>query len=165
MRLRLFHAAVTPLFGLAFLAPSPAKAACAPLSLCSCTATATGVSFGSYDPTATQATTTTGSVQVHCTLLVAIAGSFSIDLSTGSSNSYSGRTLRNGASKLNYNLFTNNTRSQIWGNGTGGSANVSQTFSGLLIVDQSVNIYGSIGAGQNVPDGSYSDTIIATINY
>lgn len=165
MKLRPVLIAAAPLFGLACLTPSPAEAACAPLSLCSCTTTATGVSFGSYDPTAGQARTTTGNVHVLCTLLVAIAGSFTIDLSTGSSSSYAGRTLRNGASSLRYNLFTDNTRSQIWGNGTGGSANVSQSFTGLLLIDRTATIYGSIAAGQNVPAGTYSDTIIVTVSY
>lgn len=165
MKLHPFLVAAAPLFGLAYLMATPAEAACAPLSLCSCTTTATGVSFGTYDPTASGTRTTTGNVHVFCTLLVAIAGSFTIDLSTGGSNSYSGRTLRNGASSLRYNLFTDNARSQIWGNGTGGSANVSQSFTGLLLIDRTATIYGSIAAGQNVPAGTYSDTIIVTVSY
>jgi spore coat protein U-like protein len=165
MRLRLLHGAVLPLLGLAYWGATPADAACAPLSLCSCTTTATGVSFGSYDPTTTQARTTTGNVQVHCTLLVALAGSFTIDLSTGGSNSYAGRVLRNGASSLRYNLFIDNAFSQIWGNGTGGSANVSQSFAGLLLLDSTSTIYGRIDPSQNVPAGTYSDTIVVTVSY
>jgi spore coat protein U-like protein len=163
--LRPLHVAIMSMLTMACLMPARAEAACAPLSLCSCTTTATGVSFGGYDPTTSRASTTTGNIQVHCTLLVAIAGSFAIDLSTGVSSSYSGRALKSGASSLRYNLFTDNSFSQIWGNGTGGSANVSQSFSGLLLVDSTSTIYGRIDPGQNVPAGTYSDTIVVTVSY
>jgi spore coat protein U-like protein len=148
-----------------FLAPSPARAACSPLSLCSCTVTATAVSFGTYDPLSSAADDSTGTVRVRCTLVVALAGSFTVSLSTGGSGNYAARNLHNGASNLLYNLYTNTTRAQVWGNGTGGSVSVSQTFSGLLAIDRSLTIYGRIPAGQNVPAGTYSDTILVTVTY
>lgn len=148
-----------------FLAPSPARAACSPLSLCSCTVTATAVSFGTYDPLSSVANDSTGTVRVRCILAVALAGSFTVDLSTGGSGSYAARKLHNGASNLLYNLYNSAARTQVWGNGTGGSVSVSQTFSGLLAIDRSLTIYGRIAAGQNVPAGTYSDTILVTVTY
>src|SRR2546430_16372287 len=91
---------VAMLAGTLLLVPSAANAACAPLSLCSCTVTATGVSFGTYTVVNASPTDSTGTIQVHCTLLVALAGSFTVDLSTGLSGTYAQRTLRNGASVL-----------------------------------------------------------------
>ncbi|UIJ46869.1 spore coat U domain-containing protein [Sphingomonas cannabina] len=145
--------------------PSEARAACNPLSLCSCTVTATGVSFGTYNPVSSSANDATGSVRVRCTLLVALAGSFTVDLSTGSSNSYAGRTLRNGTTNLGYNLYTTAARNQIWGNGTGGTVNVVRSFTALLAVDQTITVYGRIPARQNVRAGAYSDTIVVTVTY
>lgn len=147
------------------LAPAPAEAACNPLSLCSCTVTATGVSFGTYNPVAAAANDATGSVRVRCTLLLALAGSYTIDLSAGSSGSYAGRTLRNGANSLGYNLYTTAARNQVWGNNTGGSVNVTRSFTALLVVDQTTTVYGRIPAAQNVPAGTYNDTIIVTVTY
>ena len=71
--------------------------------------------------------------------------------------------LRSGQA-LNYTLYLDAAATQIWGNGTGGSQRV-----GPLVPpnNQSVNvtIFGKIPAGQDVTVGSYTDTIIATINF
>jgi spore coat protein U-like protein len=153
------------LLGAMVLAPQPAHAACNPLSACSCTVTATGVSFGSYDPLSQVDNGSTGAIRVVCTLILALGGSFTIDLSTGASGSYTQRSLKKGASTLAYNLFSDSAYSQIWGNGTGGSTQVSQTFTSLLIVDRTLTVYGRIPAGQNVAAGAYADTIIVTVTY
>ncbi|MBL0914545.1 MAG: spore coat protein U domain-containing protein [Sphingopyxis sp.] len=158
--------AIPLLLGAALLAvPAPAEAACSPLSFCSCTVSATGVSFGSYNMLTATPNDAAGSVRVICTLLLDLAGSFTVDLSTGASNSYGARTMRSGANSLTYNLYTTAGRTQVWGNGTGGSTRVTQSFSGLLLVDRTIPIYGRIPAGQNARAGSYSDTIIVTVTY
>ena len=155
---------VTPL-AIWLFASAPAHAACNPLSLCSCTVSATGVAFGSYNALSASPNDAAGSVRVVCTLLLALNGSFTIDLSTGTSNSYTGRTLRSGANSLVYNLYTSAARTQIWGNGTSSSTRVTQNFAGLLLVDRTVPVYGRIPAGQNARAGAYSDTIIVTVTY
>jgi spore coat protein U-like protein len=165
MNIRHFMFLMAMLAGALMLAPSPAKAACAPLSFCSCTVTATGVSFGNYNVVNASPTDSTGTVRVQCTLLVALAGSFTVDLSTGSSGTYAQRALRNGPAVLDYNLYTDVARTQIWGNGSGGSLRTTRNFTALLSVDQTMTVYGRIRAGQNVPAGSYSDTIIVTVTY
>ena len=165
MNLRHFMFLMAMLAGALVFAPSPAKAACAPLSFCSCTVTATGVSFGNYNVVNASPTDSTGSIRVQFTLLVALAGSFTVDLSTGSSGTYAQRALGNGASVLDYNLYTDVARTQIWGNGSGGSLRITRNFTALLGVDQTVTVYGRIRSGQNVPAGSYSDTIIVTVTY
>ncbi|PNQ03130.1 spore coat U domain-containing protein [Sphingobium sp. SA916] len=146
--------------------PSPAQAACNGLAGCSCTVTATGISFGNYNPLSPTATDATGTINVHCDLLVALAGSYTIDISAGSSGSFAPRTLRRGATALNYNLYTNAARTQIWGNGTGGSVNVTRTVLALLVFNDSVTVYGRIPAGQNVAAGAgYLDTLTVTVTY
>lgn len=147
------------------LAPGSAKAACAPLSLCSCTVSATSLNFGNYDPLSNANDDSTGNIHVRCTLVAALNGSFTVDLSTGDSGSYAARKLINGSSELRYNLYTNSTRNQIWGDGTGGSVRVSRSFAGLLLVDRNITVYGRIDAGQNVPADVYRDTIIVTVTY
>ena len=164
MRWRLYMLAVT-LAGSILLISAPAQAACNPLALCSCTVTTTGVSFGTYNPVSSTANESTGIVRVRCILLAELAGSFTIDLSSGVSGSYMQRTLRNGASSLNYNLYTTAARNQIWGDGTGGSARITRNFAALLLVDDSVTVYGQILAGQNVRAATYSDTITVTVTY
>lgn len=148
-----------------FLTPDKAEATCAPLSLCSCSANTTDISLGNYDPLSVSNVDGSGSVTVTCTLTVALPGSFDIRLNTGSSGSFTARTLRNGGSSLNYNLYTDSGRTSIWGDGSGGSAIVTQSFSSLLFVQRTNTIYARIPGGQNVPAGTYSDTIIVTVVY
>lgn len=147
------------------LGSNPVEAACASLSLCSCTVTATDVTFGMYNPVAVGNTNINGTIRVQCTLLVALAGSYTISLSSGTSGVYNPRTLVNGPFTLSYNLYTTVGHSQIWGDGSGGSSFVTQSFAALLGIDQSVSVYGQIPAMQNVPAGNYNDNITVTVNY
>lgn len=165
MRARLPRLAVPVLLAAFLLAPSRADAACNFLSFCSCTATATGVSFGNYNPVSGDSNESTGSVRVVCTLVAAISGSFTIDLSTGVSGSHAQRTLQNGSWNLAYDLFTTAGHGETWGDGTGGTSNVTHAFTSLLQVDETFTIYGRIPAGQNVAAGPYSDTITITVTY
>jgi spore coat protein U-like protein len=153
------------LLGSLLIAPAPARAACAQFSACSCVVTTTGVSFGNYIPVDPANNDSSGSVRVTCTLLVALAGSYTIDLSTGSSGTYSQRTLKNGASILTYNLYIDAAHSQILGDGSGGSSRITRSFAALLAIDQTTNVYGRIPGAQNVVAGTYSDTVIVTVTY
>jgi spore coat protein U-like protein len=162
MRVRFLGSAIAlPLATLLF--PAPAQAACALLSLCTCTVSASGVNFGSYNPVAIADNDSSGTIRVQCSLVVALGGNYTIQLSKGTSTTYAQRTMANGASTLLYNLYTNNARNQIWGDGTGGSLSVTNSFSALLGVDQTTTVYGRIMAGQNAVAGTYSDTILVTV--
>lgn len=146
--------------------PQAANAACAALSLCACSVSATALSFGDYDPFSSTPNESTATVTVDCLLVVALAGSFDVALSAGSSGSFSQRTLRNASSEtLNYNLYTTTGRTTVWGDGTGGSAIVTPTFSALLAVHRELTVYGRITARQNVRWGPYTDTITVTVTY
>lgn len=166
MTARLRHLVIATLLCIATWAiPQPAQAACAPLSFCSCTVTTTGVAFGSYDPIASVNNDSAGSIRVRCTLLAALAGSYTIALSTGGAPSFDLRRMANGGSLLRYNLYTDAARSQIWGDGTGATQTVTNGFLALLAVDQTTSVYGRIPAGQNVAAGSYADTVVVTITF
>lgn len=147
------------------LLPITARANCDPLSLCSCSVSASGITFGNYDPLASSDTVATGSIDVSCTLTVALPGSYDIALSTGSSGSYSSRMMSNGSTNLNYNLYTSPSYTQVWGDGSGGSSKVNRSFSALLLMNQTTTVYGRIPALQNIAAGAYADTITVTITY
>lgn len=92
-----------------------------------------------------------------------------ISLSQGNSNpNYNPRTLLNGASSMNYNLYLDNAYSTIWGNGSNGTQEFSQTLNcpyNLCTISGGVPVYGSIPALQNVPPGTYTDTITITLQF
>ena len=79
------------------LAPTQGQALCVG---CTCTTTATGMNFGAYNLLSPSNLQSSGSIRVQCTLVLAVAGSYTIELSPGSSGTYAQRTLRNGASSL-----------------------------------------------------------------
>ncbi len=118
-------------------------------------ATISSVNFGSYVGTDAFGS---GAIAVNCSP----GEDFTISLGTGGSGFFNQRKMNNGSSLLNYNLYTNNTYVFIWGNGAGGTYNVSGVGTGVL---QNYWIYGKIISGQNVSVGNYSDNIVVTIEY
>lgn len=132
----------------------------------SCTVAALPVAFGSYNPLGVSAVDSSGQITVTCTAVLSIAVNYTIGLSPGLSGSYAARQLAFGSARLNYNLYTNSSRAQVWGNGTAGTAQISDGYSlGLLLVVRNYPVYARLPAAQNVPAGVYADTITVTVNY
>lgn len=133
----------------------------------SCTIAATAAAFGTYSPTASTATTTNASITVNCQATIQLLISYSIALSAGSSGATSARTLQNGANLLAYQLYTNAARSQVWGDGTGGTSTVAQSYllGAVTPVSTVSTAYGVIPALQNVAPGPYQDTLIVTVSW
>ncbi|MCS5710955.1 spore coat protein U domain-containing protein [Candidatus Berkiella aquae] len=145
------------------LLPKIGGATCLGLG-CNCTIGASGVSFGSYNPLSASPNNSTGSMSVTCSALVlGLLVGYEMQLSTGS-GSYATRKMQSGANQLNYNLYTDAARTLIWGDGSGGTQTVSDSY--LLMISPTVTnytVYGRIPALQNVMTGSYSDSIIASV--
>lgn len=120
-----------------------------------CTLTITNVAFAAYDVFTKAKTNSTGKVKVKCNAIA----SYTISLSAGS-GTFASRVMLSGSYQLDYNLYTNNTHTTIWGDGTSGTSTVSATGLGATYT-----VYGQIPALQNVPVGSYSDTVTVTVTY
>jgi spore coat protein U-like protein len=134
-----------------------------------CTVTATGVNFGVYNPLSTTADTATGTYLVTCTASgngsATVSGTLS--LSSGLSGKFATRTLVSGANILNYNIYMTPTYQQILGDGTAGTyqESASGTVTSGQVYQVGGSFYGQIPAGQEVPPGGYSDTIVVTVAY
>jgi spore coat protein U-like protein len=153
-----WRAARTALAAVLFL-----LAAVSARALGSCTFTVvTAVSFGSYDALNTNPLDQTGSVTFNCSLLA--LQTLTIDLSKGNSGTYASREMRKSGGTLLYNLYLDPTRTQIWGDATGGSVHFGP-YLPLLGLDHTVTIYGRVPARQASPTGAYTDTVVATINF
>lgn len=144
---------------------SKAKAACSPIAFCSCTVSASSVAFGAYNTLTSAPTDSTGQVDVTCTMLVSLTGSYEVRLSAGQSGTPAARVMRSGASQLAYNLFVNASRSQVWGDGSQGSQTVAQGLQAIGYSRHTLTVYGRIPARQNVSAGTYSDAVTVTIFY
>ena len=144
------------------LLPAPATA----LGL-NCSVSSTGVAFGAYNPTNGSPTDATGNVHVVCTvLLVSVLAQTNISLSTGGSGTYSPRKMSSGAHLLDYNLYQEASHTTVWGDGTGGTAIITDNVL-IAVLGTSIDhtIYGRIPPNQFAAAGSYSDTITVTVEF
>lgn len=108
---------------------------------------------------------TTGTVSVTCSAsIVGAVVSYEVQLSAGNGGSFSPRKMSNGTFNLNYNLYTDASRTQIWGDTTSGTVSVTNTYT-MVGTSATTNhtAYGRVPALQNVGAGSYSDSITATV--
>jgi spore coat protein U-like protein len=89
----------------------------------------------------------------------------SLSVGTGIGASYSGgrkMTRIGGTQTIIYNLFSNSSRTRLFGDGTGGSRTL--TLSNSRIYSQP--IWGRIFGGQPLTlPGDYLDTVIVTVSY
>lgn len=111
MRLCVPVAAIALAIGLAGTAPAAAQI---------CTASATPLSFGVYDPFAGGPADITASVAISCRAVLPVSVAYAIQLD-GGTGGVANRRLSNGAAALNYQLYVDAARSQIWGDGSAGS--------------------------------------------
>lgn len=131
----------------------------------SCTVSASGVGFGAYNPFSGSSLDSTGTVTVSCFGL--LGGVFQVALSTGGSGTYSPRRMASGANTLSYNLYVDSPRTQIWGDGSGGT--LIQSLNCVLLclgIPQNFTVYGRIPASQTgTHSGTYGDTITVTVTF
>jgi spore coat protein U-like protein len=135
---------------------------CADAALAACTVSTTNVNFGNYDVFSATPRDSTGMISVFCNARTTITAAIGPSPNSGG---FSPRQMKltTGTDLLNYNLYRNSTRTQIWGDGTGGTYTLSWTVSRNKTVSRTV--YGRILPLQDVPAGNYNETLTVTITY
>jgi spore coat protein U-like protein len=119
--------------------------------------------FGNYDPASATATTGNSTINVNCTK----GDVYTIALNYGGTGSVANRIMVSGTNNLNYNLYVDSALTKVW-NSTCGAGNNCDGGTGAgpgAANAQPYTVYGQIPAGQNVPAGSYADTITLTVNF
>lgn len=158
---------VALVIGCAVLAPSRADASYG------CSVKVVGVSFGSYDPVVATPDDSAGRVDVTCTNTPGTGANniaYSVALSPGVAGNVNPRRLAAGAARLDYNLFRDASRTQVWGNGTNGSFLVAGTMrvgpgQGNSTRTNTHDIFGRVPAKQDAAVGAYADTIVVTLTF
>lgn len=168
-RIRWIRIATALLAVLAVAGPAAAGSATSSFSVTAsvsnnCTISTAALAFGAYDPIVANASTAldaTGSVTIQCTR----GATSTIGLSTGSySANASGttRAMNAGTSYLSYEIYQNTGRTTLWGNS---GSDLYTPAAAPSSAPRTVTTYGRVPAGQDVPAGSYSDTVTATVNF
>jgi len=129
-----------------------------------CTVLTTPVTFGSYDVFSSSPLDAEGSITVSCnenppsTVVVSIE-------SSPNSGSFDPRMMKliAGSDMLEYNFFTDTSRTQIWGDGSGSTFMQSRRVHKNKPWTQPV--YGRIPPLQDASAGSYNETVTVTINW
>lgn len=131
-----------------------------------CTVSATGVAFGPYDVFASAPLDSTGTVTVSCDEVPPPDVTIEIGPS-GGSGGFNPRRMGHASrpDRMNYNLFTDPSRSAVWGDGTAGTQTVFLKRVKRQKPPVVTTIYGRIPPGQNVSAGGYSDTLTVTITW
>lgn len=140
--------------GLAGLWPALVHAAC--------TVSAGGsLAFGAYNPYSSTAKDSTTTVSVSCNL----PQSYNVGLNAGTAPgaTVTTRKLSSGANQMAYSLYRDAARTANWGQ-TVGVDTVSGSVS-VVVTPVNHTVYGRIPALQNLPPGSYADTITVTVNF
>ncbi len=129
-----------------------------------CTINVSGISFPSLAQGGVS--DASGSISVTCPLSMA----YNVTMNSGLNyDSASGRRrMNNGAGQLlTYNLYRNSGFSQIWGDS--GFQNTIPNGTPLpgtgTGAPQTVTVFGHVHANQTVPNGTYTDDVLVTVNF
>jgi spore coat protein U-like protein len=163
---RCAEASVGALSALWLIGPSAAHAATEQTTftvsatvVAACAVSASNLSFGNYNPTLGSANDNQTSLLVTCTN--GAGYNVGLDAGAGSGATPAARKMMNSTNALLYTLYRDSNRTLVWGDSVG-SNTLASTGTGA---QQTVNIYGRIGAAQTAPAGSYSDTITVTVTF
>lgn len=127
-----------------------------------------GMAFGAYDDSSALPTNGTTAVTVRCTRIGG-PSSVNVTLLAGpsvNSGNVAARQMRSGANPMDYNLYRDAARTQVWGQTTGVDT-VSLNITGIPNFGSrngTFTLYGRIPALQSVPAGAYSDSVQLTIS-
>ena len=127
-----------------------------------CTITLNPLPFGMYSPGGAVPLDAVSDITVRC---VAQPGNYSVSIGPGLSGNQLLRTmLAGGGGFLNYNLFRDPARSQIWGDGTPPSFVVVGSRPSVGRPTFNVHpLYGRVFGGQTPNPGNYADNLLVTV--
>ncbi len=126
-----------------------------------CSVTATQLGFGNYDPLRSPSAEVTGEISVTCP--AGTAYTILLDSGANSGGVFSiRRMLSSSGAALNYNIYRDAARTEIWGDGT--NSTYTQTGVGTGAAQRYI-VYGHIPQGQDPPAGIYGDSVSVKINW
>ncbi len=129
-----------------------------------CSITAGTLAFGAYNPVTGTQVDGTATLSVSCTkgATATVTLGQGANAGTGSTDAVPVRRMKDaGTDFLGYSLFSDTGRSTTWGN----TAGTGESYTSTSSAASPLTVYGRITAAQDIPAGSYSDTVVATITF
>ncbi len=130
----------------------------APAIAGACTLIINNFTFGRY--VSGQATSLNGSwgMTVNCDSFQTITATVTPSNGTGN---YFLRLMNQvgGDDTLGYQLYTDWNHTTIWGDGTQATSPITNSGAGVVVLD----VFGKVGASQNIRPGSYEESIVVTV--
>lgn len=121
-----------------------------------CSVSTVPVNFGVYNVYQSGNTLTIGQITVACD---PVATTYTVALNGGTYGTIAQRKQSSGSDFLLYNLYTDASRSVLWGDGSTNGVTVSSSGSAPL------DVYGSAPGQQDVSVGTYSDNVSVTVSF
>ena len=127
-----------------------------------CTITTQPMAFGNYDPVLANAT---APLDVQTTITVACTKGTSIDIAMDAGDNAAGtqrRMVDGRRTFLNYEVYKDASRTQRWGEIFG------QRYDGGVAPSRDPRqfiAYGRVPGGQDVPEGTFQDTVLVTVQF
>ena len=120
----------------------------------------TPLRFGAYDPLGSHSTAALdAATDILLTCTRNSRATVVMDDGRGAAPGRDSRGLLFGNDRLDYQIFSNSERTQIWGRGSR-AVQVSSVQS-----RQKLTVYGRIPPAQEVPSGTYFDVVTATVDF
>lgn len=133
-----------------------------------CSVTSSPMSYGNYDGSLANPTISSATVSISCTALaLPTTVTFRISL-IGGTGGQAARQLPSGTERLNHQIYTDASRTIVFGDGTGGTAQLtgSGTANLLTPLRRDFTVYGRIAARQRAPRaGIYQDILTVQMTY
>lgn len=166
-RIALFGSALLLLNAAAYAGQATASLSVTANIAANCILSTAPVAFGTYDPVNANAGSGsdlagTGTVTATCTN--GSDGTITLGQgahpAAGSTDNVPLRQMQSGAEVMGYYLYSDSGRTTVWGN-TAGTGVVHHGTGAAT----DVSVYGRVPKGQVLAAGSYTDTVIVTINF
>ncbi|MFC4727051.1 spore coat U domain-containing protein [Coralloluteibacterium thermophilus] len=125
-----------------------------------CTVATTPVAFGSINPLTQRTADGVGSIRIACP--EATAYTLSIAASSGDAGAAGARRLGDDGRGIDYQLYADAARRQVWGDGTGGTSTAHGTADAA---GTEHTVYGRAFPRPETRAGHYSGTLLITIAY
>jgi spore coat protein U-like protein len=129
----------------------------------SCNLSTTPLAYDRYDPTEENATS---GLETRATLTIGCTQGSDVTIAFGAG--LNGRwvtttqAMFGGGDKPSYEIYKDSALTQVWTDSGEGLLNMGKTASHL---PQEVPVRGWIPAGQDIPNGAYTDTVTVTVNF